>query len=68
MDTSEVSLECERMEQTDASCANSRPEESVWQKTVTLLAAGCFLPVQCLHSTRELFGEALCNTPVPVLA
>lgn len=29
MDTSEVSLECERMEQTDASCANSRPEESV---------------------------------------
>ncbi|XP_076787416.1 rho guanine nucleotide exchange factor 3 isoform X4 [Arvicanthis niloticus] len=29
MDTSEVSLECERMEQTDVSCANSRPEESV---------------------------------------
>ncbi|GAB1298651.1 Rho guanine nucleotide exchange factor 3 [Apodemus speciosus] len=29
MDTSEVSLECERMEQTDASCADSRPEESV---------------------------------------
>lgn len=29
MDTSEVSLECERMEQTDASCANSRPEENV---------------------------------------
>lgn len=28
MDTSEVSLECERMEQTDVSCADSRPEES----------------------------------------
>lgn len=28
MDTSEVSLECERMEQTDVSCVDSRPEES----------------------------------------
>lgn len=29
MDTSEVSLECERMEQTAISCVNSRVEESV---------------------------------------
>lgn len=29
MDTSEVSIECERMEQTDSSCTNNRPEESV---------------------------------------
>lgn len=38
MDTSEVSLDCERMEQTDSSCGSSRHIESnVWQKRVYFL-------------------------------
>lgn len=36
MDTSEVSLDCERMEQTDSSCGNSKHMESnVWQSLCT---------------------------------
>ena len=68
MDTSEVSLDCERMEQTDSSCGNSRHVESnVWQKRVLPGS----LPVSYLYSIRiphvERFGEALFNTFVTVL-
>lgn len=51
MDTSEVSFDCERMEQTDSSCGNSRHGESnVWQKHVHFGKQACVLPVQYLHS------------------
>lgn len=56
MDTSEVSLDCERMEQTDSSCGNSRHVESnVWQKHVLLGSTLCLTcTVFAFHTWNDL--------------
>ena len=68
MDMSEVSLDCEHMEQTESSCGNSRHVESnVWQKRVLPGSR----PVSYLYSICiphvERFGEALFHAFVTVL-
>ena len=68
MDMSEVSLDCEHMEQTESSCGNSRHVESnVWQKRVLPGSR----PVSYLYSVciphAERFGEALFHAFVTVL-